>query len=671
MANKKQSHAGRKQEMLRRRKRLDRVSSGRMWELVGDRKTEQQVGYAFELIRDHDFDQAEEVLQRLDSRRANNPQVLEALLELYQTTKDHAKCCAVANRLAVLKPNDPEMQLMVAQESMFCGWVAVARQGYEAFIDRWPDHEHASKAKAALEIVVPESERRIRDFNFPSEDGLRLVAVHERSLAALQNGDFSGCAANCRELLAVVPTFASSRNNLAIACFHDARQSEAIAVLEETLALLPENRFAQASLARAYFLSGRTEHANRLADRIVADPPTYQDALMASFEALALLGRDTDIVNLAQGASLDNIVDDDMRGMLYHYWAYATCRLGDEKSAKEYWKMSLESAPHLEVAQENLRDLRSASGHAPWFVSFYNWIPQDLMKKITGELKSKEQAVIERYPDIAGLIPALLDRGDPLGREFAKLMITASGSPKMLDALKDFAFGMRGPESMRFEALQFLRERRVIDKGPHKIFRQGKWAELQLLAFEVYDESENNSISPTTVKLLTAGMEAMRVSDLDAAESCFERAVKMEPNNCSAIYNLCAVWLERGRPELEQKARQRLEQLHLDFPEYPFAAIALAQFAGMRGDFQRAREILAPLYQIERMHRSEAVALFTAELQLAITAGDQKAAEKAYQLLCQFADANDKNLRLLKSRMEQADEPKGWQKMLSVFSSKR
>lgn len=554
---------------------------------------------------------------------------------------------------------------------MFCGWATVARLGYEAFIERWPEHEHASKAKAALEIVVPETERRIRDFNFPREDGLRLVAVHERSLAALQNGDFSDCAAKCRELLAEVPTFASSRNNLAIACFHDARPSDAIAVLEETLALLPENRFAQASLAKAYFLSGYTEHANRLADQIVADPPTYQDTLVASFETLALLGRDMDIVKLAQRGNLDQNVDDDARGMLYHFSAYATCRLGDEKTAKAYWKKSLELVPHLELAHQNLSDLRSASGHAPWSVSIYNWIPQGLLKKITGELKSKERVVIERYPEIARLIPALLDRGDPLGREFAKLVTTTSGSPNMLDALKDFAFGDRGPESMRFEALQFLRQRRAIDKGPRKIFRQGKWAELQLLSFEVYDEPPKNSTSPKTINLLTAGIEAMQVSDFDSAESCFEEAVRTEPSNCSAIYKLCSVWLERGRPELQQKARQRLEQLHLDSPEYPFAAIALAQFEGMRGDFQKARDILAPLYQVERMHRTEAVALFTAEVQLAMAAGDQKAAEQAYQLLCQFTHADDGNLKLLKSRMEEAFQQSGWRKMLSCFASKR
>ena len=44
----------------------------------------------------------------------------------------------------------------------------------------------------------------------------------------------------------------------------------------------------------------------------------------------------------------------------------------------------------------------------------------------------------------------------------------ADQSSPMLSALKDFAFGSRGPDAMRFEVMSFLREQKVIDAGPHQ-----------------------------------------------------------------------------------------------------------------------------------------------------------------------------------------------------------
>ncbi|MBI2479399.1 MAG: tetratricopeptide repeat protein [Planctomycetia bacterium] len=338
MARRKQALERNRQKKLERRKQRERKPNQLAPIATMSRKMAERLDDAYDLLDQRRYAYAEELLRKLDDRRTSYPQVVEALMFLYQSTKDHQGCREAAKRLMVLQPRDPEAQLMYAQESMFCAYATIARLNYERFIERWPEHKHVSKAKYALEILVPETETRLKNSGFPPDGGLELFALHEESLGLLQSGDYLGCAAKCRELLAKVPTFASARNNLAIAYFQSGRAADAVAVVEETRRLIPDNRFAEATLAKLYFFTGRAVDAQPLADDLVANPPTQQDAIVTVLETLALLGRDEDVVSLAEGTTKDQIVDDDSRAIRHHYLAYAKCRLGDEKTAKANWK---------------------------------------------------------------------------------------------------------------------------------------------------------------------------------------------------------------------------------------------------------------------------------------------------------------------------------------------
>lgn len=667
MSRRKQTLERNKQKKLQRRKQRVRQHRGIASPAKMSRKMTERLDEAYELLELGKFAEAEVLLQRLDSRGTSYPPVVEALVFLYQATQDHQQCCAAAKRLSTLLPRDAEAHLMYAQESMYCGRATIARLGYEQFIERWPEHEHVTKAKAALEILVEETESRLKDFGFPKEEGLAWLAMHEESLGLLQQSDFSACAAKCRELLAKVPTFASARNNLAVAYFQDGRAADAVAVLEETLELIPDNRFAEATLVKLYFLTGRTTDSQRLADRIVTDPPTYQDAFVAALETLAQLGRDEDVIALAEGATNDQLVDNDARAAQHHFLAYAKCRLGDEKAAKALWKKCLKLQPQLADARENLFDLESGEGHAPWANSFGKWIPKDTMDKVVRDISNQRQVLLTRYPAIASLVPALLDRGDPVGREAAVLLAKADGSSAMLKALEEFAFGSRGPDAMRFDALMFLHQNQAIDAGPHRIYSRGKWTEVSMLGAEIYDEPIDASKSPQVLEMIEDGIEAMQRSDYEVAEACFEAALKAEPENCSAAYNLCATWLRRGGTGATQKAQTRLEQLHKDFPDYPFAAIALAQFAGMDHEFQKARDFLAPIFQAKRLHIAEAKALYTAQVQLALKEGDVDGAERAYGVLRQISEEDDSNLQTLRKRIDKASGKDGLRGLFSNF----
>ena len=86
------------------------------------------------------------------------------------------------------------------------------------------------------------------------------------------------------------------------------------------------------------------------------------------------------------------------------------------------------------------------------------------------------------------------------------------------------------------------------------------------------------------------------------------RILDKEPDNRSAVYNLCVVWLERDGEAGRRRAQARMEEIHEQFPDYLFAPISLAQFAAMDGDLDRARDLLEPIFEAKKLHASEAIA---------------------------------------------------------------
>ncbi len=625
----------------------------------------------YHLIRARKFAEAEQVLDGMGQRYDRYPAVVQAQLFLYQATEDHQRRCQAADRLAKLTPRDPDARLMYAQESMFCGRIGIALVNYRLFLQHWPDHAHAQKAENAIELVEPECEANIQRLGF-GDAGLELMVMHEESLECIQNARFAAAAAKCLELLKRAPGFISARNNLALAYFHTGDIKKAIDVAEETCRLASENRFAEASLGKLWFLSGKQDEANAIADRIVVNPPTQQDSLAAAIELLSFLGRDEDIVVLSEAAQDHEIVDPQSRAMLLHHLAVAQCRLGDEKAARSSWKKCLKAMPTYGEVRENLDDLDAGRGHAPWSDPLCKWIPRAVFDTMLGSKsrigKAKHFEFAHDCPTVAALIPALLDRGDPLGRAMALRVAADDGSPAMLDALQRFAFGVRGPDEMRHEALGILGRAGRVDAGPHRFYSRGKWTEIKLFMAEINWEARKCA-SPRVQELVETGTEAMRNGDFALAEESFQRILAEEPDNCCAAYNLCVVWLERDGKVGRRRAQAGLEEIHEQFPDYLFAPISLAQFAAMDGDLDRAGELLAPILNVKKLHASEAIALFTAHAQIAVKRREFDAAEQSWALLAQIAGQDDPKVARLRRLIDTASRGPQLSRLLSKFCS--
>ena len=669
MAKRRKARDRKKQKKLDRRRRLDKEQKRNSTPLARQvtPKLADKVDKVYDLIRVRRFAEAEQLLDRLEKRYDRYPAVVEAQLYLYQTTENHERCCQAADRLAKLTPRDPDARLMYAQESMFCGRVGIALANYRLFLQHWPDHANAQKAKNTIELIEPECEANIQGMGF-GDAGLELLVMHEEALECIQSGQFEDAAEKCLELLKRAPDCISARNNLALAYFQSSNIEKAVHVAQETCRLAPDNRFAEATLGKLRFLSGKEDEANAIADRIVVNPPTEPDPLAAAIELLSFLGRNENIVVLSEAAQDRGIADPRCHAMVLHHLAVAQCRLGDEKAARSSWKKCLKAMPTHVDARENLDDLDSGQGHAPWSESIGKWIPRAICDNMFGIRngigKTDHLDLTNDYPAVAALIPALLDRGDPLGREMAMRMAAADGSPAMLDALQHFAFGSRGPDAMRHEALNILGRRGRVDSGPHRFYSRGKWTEIKLFMAEINWEA-TQCAAPWVQELVETATEALSNGDFALAEESFNRVLDKEPDNCSAAYNLCVVWLERDGEAGRRRAQVRMEEIYDQFPDYLFAPIALAQFAAMEGDLDRACDLLEPILDAKKLHVSEAIALFTAQVQIAIKRREFDSAEQSLALLVQIAGEDDPKVARLRRLIDTASGGRGLRRLLS------
>lgn len=210
----------------------------------------------------------------------------------------------------------------------------------------------------------------------------------------------------------------------------------------------------------------------------------------------------------------------------------------------------------------------------------------------------------------------------------------------MIDALKSFAFGQRGPDALRNDALLHLKKSEHVGNGPHRMFIQGRWTEVQLFAPKIHQETDVD-IEDWELDLSEAANDAMLDGDLKLADHYFEEILRRSPDNISAKFNQAAAWLRLGDKRKATAARQRVEELHRDHPEYFFATVAMANFLSEDGEHEEARQLLAPLSKCERLHISEAKALLAAQATIAMQLKEFTSAEDSYATLKQIAGDDD------------------------------
>jgi tetratricopeptide (TPR) repeat protein len=292
-------------------------------------------------------------------------------------------------------------------------------------------------------------------------------------------------------------------------------------------------------------------------------------------------------------------------------------------------------APGLSLVQDNLDDLSEPVGerHAPWPFGFGNWLTRAAItglaavaQTVAGANEDAARRQMRRYlqqhPEVERLVPALLDRGDPDGREFALRFALMGESPALLAALRDFAVSQRGPDALRQQALQAAREAELIAPGLVRVWAQGEWRDVLLISFEVH-EDQLAEHPPEVEAWHAQALEAFHAGKPKDAERLLQQALAVQPDHPSLLNNLASAYEAQGR---RKESEALLRHNYAEHPDYLFARIGMARLAIRDRRLDEARDLLQPLLSQERFHQSEFAALANAEIELFMAEGNPDAA---------------------------------------------
>ncbi len=607
------------------RKKKDRRSQQKSSGTLPRRVTE-RLHDAARLLSAGQPGRARDLLEELERRYPNNQDILLHLTNVYYDLKDAAAFQAACERLVAIQPS-AAFTLMLAGAYLTNLMPLLALRTFRRFLERWPDHPRAGEARKTLADLQSNLDELLAGLHLTGPDALEVATLHEEVQSLLGQAKYPEARRKAEELLQRRPDFLAALNNISQAYAAEGQMEQAIATAHRTLESDPENVHALSNLTRFLYISGRTDEAKACAAQLKAAPPKGFDVWTKKAEAFSYLGDDQAVLDVLQEFEL---AADTQRQRaspyLLHFAAVANFRLGHEEEARRRWKKALRLQPGFALANANLDDLRKPVGerHAPWPFPFNHWVAKKLRNELIADynparfaaLKQSDSPptanILRSHPELATLLPILLERGDPPGREFALRTALMARTPEMLALLRDFALSQHGPDSLRSEAAEVAVEAGLLPPGPVRLWIQGEWREIVLLGWEVTGEPFNrHGHSQSVQQLLAEAFEALHEGKAEHSEALYKEALKLEPDSPDLLNNLAAAYQSQGR---HAEAEALIRQIHERFPDYLFARVGMAKFHIRDGRFAEAKELLDPLLSQRRFHTSEFAALAAAEI---------------------------------------------------------
>jgi tetratricopeptide (TPR) repeat protein len=599
---------------------------------------EPSTGHAFQeaqrLMQQKRWAEARDLLAPLAQRGGPDAEsALEMLAEIYYELHDVVAYTDICERVYRLRPNDPEVAAAMFQAYALCEQPALAIQVGRRFMQRWPQHKMAADVRPLLALLEQDLPGILAQGQLEGEEGLETFALHEQALMRVTHAKYSEARELEERVLRRKPGFIPALNTISQSYGLEGRLDRAVEYSRRVLEHDPQNFHALGNLTRDLCLLGRLDEARATAERLKQVQSPNPDAWAKKVEALSFLGDDQGIMDVYTEAERAGQEGGGMiRPMSLHLAAVAAWRLGREKEARKLWQEALKLAPGLELAARNLEDLRKPVGerHAPWPFTLNYWLNSRTLDDLravmqsalgTDDEESATQAMrsfLQRHPEVAAMVPLLLDHGDPVGREFAMRVAQTSGSPEMLAALRDFAQSQRGPDALRAQAAAAASDAGAMPAGPTPTWMNGEWHDTMMLTFEIYDEPTDAGHSPEVADLLSEGTLALSEGDAARAETLLQQALALEPDAPDILNNLAAAYEEQGRREESEALSARVFEQH---PDYFFGRISMAMRAIQKHDYERAKSLLEPLMARKRLHISEFRALANTQMELSLAQG--------------------------------------------------
>lgn len=587
------------------------------------------------LIERKRWAEARAMLYELDRRYPHRAEILERLVNTAHEMKDLRAHLHAAERLARLLPGDPDVRLVLAGSYTINFFPGLALRTFRQFLDRWPEHEGAVRVRDDVEQLTTLLLEQLAGMGLPDAEVLTLAAQQEEVQTFLARGEWAQARQHAEQILQRKPDFVPVLNNLSLALAAEGELDRAASTAREVLTHDPTNYHALSNLIRFLCQVGQFDEARVPAERLKGLDTTHADIAAKQAEALSYLGDDEGVLAVSQ--HLDTAPDRDAvpahTALVYHLAAVAMRRQGRAAAAQRLWARALRLAPWLTVAQANLDDLRQAAGqgHAPWPFAIDAWVVHATLVALAkafapGRGRQQEQAqavvlrrVLQRHQEIVALVPVLLDRGDPVGREFALRTALIAETPELLAALRDFALSQRGPDTMRMQAAQAAQRAGLLPVGQVRFWSQGEWRDVLMLGIEISDEPVSSGLPKRIEQRQSEAILAIRAGEAVRAEDILQQALAQVPDDPGLLNNLAAAYSHQGRAA---ESSALIRAIHARFPEYFFGQVNQALLDIREERLDEAKRLLEPLLSRQRLHYSEFAALMNAQVEYYVARGE-------------------------------------------------
>lgn len=620
------------------------------------------------------------VLEALSKAYPQQKEVLEYLVEVNYELNDLPGLTRACERLLQVAPNDVDIRFTLAAAYLNLMHPLLALKTAREALERNPNHERAPDARKLIESLDGKVDGLLADIGLQGDEGMELALLHERGQAYLEQGEYAKAREVEEEVIRRQPEFVSAYNNLSLVNFITGDVEAAIATAQQVLEREPENIHALSNLTRFCCLSGRWEQAEPFAQRLKESQAKAWDGWTKKVEGLSYIGDDAGVLEVFEQAKASEDGELDMTSAMFHHLvAVALARSGQMKQAREEWQQALQRSPGYALAQENLNDLKLPVGqrHAPWSFHLSDWIMKQSIDDLVATLKTMTksspddrlvqkatQTFLTNHPEVEKLIPVLLDRGDPQGREFAFRFATTTKTPEMLVALRDFALSQHGPDQLRHQAAIAASEADLLPTEKVHMWLGGEWRDISLIAYEFHDEPPYNHSRKVTEWLGKALglLKKYNAEDAKQAEVLLRKALEVEPDAPDLLNNLAVSYQLQDRVD---EARELLEQIRVQYPDYVLAPLSLAQLHLQAGEIAEAEALLKPLLTRKRFHFDDFSNFCNVYLQL-LMAQKNKEAAKAWLHLWEGVTPDHPLIKTWKVRLEGP----GFLKKLSSFGKK-
>jgi len=553
--------------------------------------------------------------------------LLRATLKVYAGLEMALHALSLARRILALQPGDP----LAAQIG--------------------------EQVEATLHLLAEQGEVDLRT----AEE----AAGHmERGRLALGRGDYREAVSACRRAGELLPRWPVPLNNLATALSFLGEADAALAQVRTVLEIEPENIHALSSMVRFLVLAGRPEEARPFWERlrrVTPQPEEEMDRVKAA-EAAAFLEEDQEVYRLLS-PSVPEDLDRPLSPHEEHVLALlapAASNLGRWKEAIRYWEALAEL--HPEWIRTSLHALQSEKPGLGWSNRYPYFTPQALlpaetMHEVTRVLESEERLSREQFRSLG----ADLARRFPQFHYIAEFFIwvqqvpevgvpilRALGTPRAVEALHRYATSQAGPDEGRQQALAALMEMGALAPSEAvRMWLRDGWRDVTIETRRLTSKWDW-PYAPELQELMDRAVALQEDGRDGRAERLYEEILRRYPTVKEACCNLSVIYSQRqDYARAEELARQALE---LD-PLYVLPRCNLAQLRLDEGNVEAAKELLAPLIDLQEFRPQDMVLYQYVQARILVTEEQYEAAEDFLDMALRI-DPDHGPSRRLKAMLE-------------------